>query len=46
MAASEKIEELVERFVRNRDAYLPGAYNEAQVRQEFKCIRILNKLDY
>ena len=35
MAAPKKIIELVERFVRNRDAYLSGGYNEAQVRQEF-----------
>ena len=35
MAAPKKIKELVERFVRNREAYLSGGYNEAQVRQEF-----------
>ena len=35
MAAHKKITELVERFVRNRDAYISGGYNEAQVRQEF-----------
>ena len=35
MAAPKKIIELVERFIRNRDAYLSGGYNEAQVRQEF-----------
>lgn len=35
MAAPKKIKALVERFVRNRDAYISGGYNEAQVRQEF-----------
>src|SRR5450759_5363431 len=27
--------ELIERFSRNRDAYLSGAYNETQLRREF-----------
>ena len=35
MAAPTGIFELVERFDRNRDAYLSGAYNETQLRREF-----------
>jgi Eco57I restriction-modification methylase/TaqI-like C-terminal specificity domain len=35
MAKLEKIEELIERFDNNREAYLNGSYNEAQIRHEF-----------
>lgn len=35
MPAPDKILELVERFQRNRDAYLSGKFNETQVRREF-----------
>lgn len=35
MAAPEQIQELVERFDRNLDAYRSGKYNETQVRREF-----------
>ena len=35
MTAPAEIIRLVEQFERNREAYLNGAYNEAQVRQEF-----------
>ena len=45
MAAPKKITELVKRFIRNRDAYLSGGYNEAQVRQEF-IQRQIDKLVY
>ena len=45
MAAPKKIAELVKRFIRNRDAYLSGGYNEAQVRQEF-IQRQIDKLVY
>lgn len=34
MGAPAEIVELVERFERNREAYLAGRYNEAQLRQE------------
>ena len=45
MAAPKKIAELVKLFIRNRDAYLSGEYNEAQVRQEF-IQRQIDKLVY
>ncbi|MCF7805735.1 MAG: N-6 DNA methylase [Candidatus Marinimicrobia bacterium] len=35
MAPPEKLEALVDRFHRNRDAYRTGDYNETQVRREF-----------
>ncbi|MFH1610245.1 MAG: type I restriction endonuclease, partial [Candidatus Bipolaricaulota bacterium] len=35
MPAPEAVRELVERFVRNREAYRSGQYNETQLRQEF-----------
>ena len=35
MGAPAEIVELVERFERNREAYLAGRYNEAQLRQEY-----------
>jgi hypothetical protein len=35
MGAPAEILELVERFERNREAYLAGRYNEAQLRREF-----------
>ena len=35
MAVPGPVVELVERFGRNRDAYLSGAYNETQLRREF-----------
>jgi hypothetical protein len=35
MGAPSEIVELVERFERNREAYLAGRYNEAQLRREF-----------
>ncbi len=31
----KQVIDLVERFDRNRDAYLSGAYNEMQLRREF-----------
>ena len=34
-SAPKQVIELVERFDRNRDAYLSGSYNEAQLRREF-----------
>jgi hypothetical protein len=35
MPLSPVVEELVERFALNQEAYRTGQYNEAQVRQEF-----------
>ncbi len=35
MSIPAAIQELVERFQNNRDAYRSAAYNEAQCRQEF-----------
>jgi hypothetical protein len=35
VGAPTEVLDLVERFARNRDAYLSGAYNETQVRREF-----------
>ena len=35
MAAPVRIQELIERFERNQASYKHGAYNEAQLRQEF-----------
>jgi type I restriction-modification system DNA methylase subunit len=35
VGAPAEVLDLVERFARNRDAYLSGAYNETQVRREF-----------
>ena len=35
MAAPDEILRLIELFDRNRDAYLSGAYKEAQLRHEF-----------
>jgi len=35
MAAPDTVAQLVERFDRNREAYLSGQYNETQVRREF-----------
>ena len=35
MGAPSEVLDLVERFARNRDAYLSGAYNETQARREF-----------
>jgi hypothetical protein len=35
MTLPKEIAELVERFDQNKESYLQGAYNEAQVRQEF-----------
>ena len=35
MSAPQTIDQLVQRFHRNRDTYLTGNYNEAAVRQEF-----------
>ncbi|HBR17548.1 MAG TPA: hypothetical protein DD725_08090, partial [Deltaproteobacteria bacterium] len=34
-AARRRVEELIERFSRNIDAYKSGSYNEAQTRREF-----------
>ena len=35
VSASAIVQELAERFARNRDEYLSGRYNEAQLRREF-----------
>ena len=35
MPAPEDVIELIERFDRNREAYLSGQYNETQLRREF-----------
>ncbi len=35
MGASEEVLELIDRFGRNREAYLSGQYNETQLRREF-----------
>jgi uncharacterized protein YutD len=35
MNPPEEVEQLVERFDRNKDQYISGNYNEAQLRQEF-----------
>jgi predicted type IV restriction endonuclease len=35
MPAPEDVNELIERFERNREAYLSGQYNETQLRREF-----------
>jgi len=35
VGAPDSVIDLVERFGRNSDAYLTGAYNETQVRREF-----------
>jgi len=35
MAVPRNIEELIERFDQNREAYLSGTYNETQLRHEF-----------
>jgi hypothetical protein len=35
MAAPDKVAELVERYVRDRDVYMSDEYNEAQLRREF-----------
>jgi len=34
-SAPRKVVQLLERFDRNRDAYLSGSYNETQLRREF-----------
>jgi hypothetical protein len=33
--APKAVQDLVERFGRNRDAYLSGSYNETQLRRDF-----------
>ncbi len=35
MATPDEILQLIERFERNREAYLSGQYNETQLRREF-----------
>ena len=35
MPVPEEVVELIERFERNREAYLSGQYNETQLRREF-----------
>ena len=35
MSVPSKLNELIERFTRNRDQYVSANYNEAQLRQEF-----------
>ena len=35
MTPPKEVEQLVERFDRNKDQYISGNYNEAQLRQEF-----------
>jgi predicted type IV restriction endonuclease len=35
MPAPDAVKRLVDRFDQNRDAYLSGSYNEAQLRHEF-----------
>ena len=35
MTLPQDVAQVVERFHRNRDAYLSGQYNETQVRREF-----------